>query len=222
MAEGEAIVIHESDQSGYPIGTRAEVVAKNLDPKTVPTCSQHVPGINAGCPYFDNRKRQCIFIATRNAEAGPEMAGWFKKLPNGAEQGFILPCYMFMEGEFDLWQQRHLTRVQYSRFYGVGEQVTFKVWKARHPTPDPNCHKCKKGDCNLMDQYKETRTVQPFPRPSESIQGDIFPRDEVLSTESSIALEHEASKRKEGTQVEKIMRERAEARRISERASGTP
>jgi hypothetical protein len=214
----ETVTIREGGDSGYPRGTRAEVIAKHLDPKVVPTCSQHIEGVNAGCIYYDHKKYRCIFSPTRNAEAGPENVGFYKKLPNGAEQGFIMPCYLFMENEFQLWQQRHITGVRYpNRFYGVGEQITRKMRVARHPKPDPDCHKCTRGQCNLMDEVKVKQTIEPFPRPEETIQGDIFPHEDELEADSGITLEMEAEHQpKVGGQVEEIMKERRAARRITE------
>lgn len=223
MAEGE-VVIREGGVSGYPIGTRDEAKAENLDPKVTSTCSQPIEGVNLGCQWFSHKKQRCIFAATRNAEAGPENYGFFKKLPgrDGAEQGFVLPCYMFMGNEFELWQQRHLTGVQYTRFYQVGESITRKVRVPRHPKVDPECQRCRKGDCNLTDLVLQTIEIEPFPRPSTSLEGSIFPHDEELAPDSSIALERQAEKHKPGSQVEEIMAERRKSRQATERVSGTP
>jgi hypothetical protein len=220
VADQSEIEVRDSGQSGFPVGTRAEVIAKHMDPKTVPTCSQPVDGVNVGCPFYSSKRARCVFHTVRNAEAGPENFGYYKKLPTGVEQGFMMPCYLFMDGEFALWQQRHVTGVRWSRFYQVGEEITRLVRVPKHPTVDPDCHRCRTGSCNLSKTVKITETIKAFPRPDEGETSDIFPFEDA-SEDSGIDLELASERQpKVGTQVEEIMRKRREQRKITERASG--
>jgi hypothetical protein len=229
VADEGTIVTREGGHTGYPRGTRAEIIARGLDPKNVMTCSQHIEGINAGCPYFSNERQQCIFSHVRNAEAGPVNVGFYKRIgkradPNKIEQGFSMPCYLFMGNEYQIWKQQHLSNGNFSYstpFLNEGDKVVKRLHVPRHPTIDTSCHRCRKGDCNLTDLKDVVEIVPPFRRPDDAIPETLFPQEEAGDTHFDLAQTAEADL-KTGGQLEELVAQRRNARKLTERVSGTP
>lgn len=176
--------------SSAPIGTLAEILAENMDPRRVASCSASIDGRNMGCPHYG----RCMFRDVRDANdgkgAGPENRGYYKfSAETGATQGIVLPCFAIMETERDRRRQAADSGDAYGPWLKPGEKITQRYSRKKHPTPDPNCVPCRKNDCNLMVNEKNVITIQPYVRPSEAFKERHMTQEFMQSLNESIDFE---------------------------------
>jgi len=148
---------NDAPQIGYPVGSLDEIKAMGIPSRNICTCSERVDLKNAGCIKYPVCDRK--FRGTR-----PQNQLYQHVKADGNVRVAVDACFNIIHKEEEADDKGELITV----IGAEGDSYTYRGSVKKHPTRNPDCPACLKGECHTyVDREDLPGIVEPFPPADE-------------------------------------------------------
>lgn len=161
---------------GKPVGGKAEVAA--LDERlieTVATCSKRIKGENMGCHCWARDVGQSCEFAFKG-----DRPQYVACRINDDIEGTTTIAVLHCQDAVLVKDSTELNGGYVEFLGGEGTQVEMQGSRRKHPTVDPTCPECIKGNCLAHESQAFIHTVPAFPAAADHKLLKMFAKRQML------------------------------------------